>query len=253
MMQEQVTYYGIEVGTKLSVAVRLAAPSREALQKARIALEPRMSPRREPERVIPAVRRFFRDIAPLRREFRDELADIDAAIAAGDFWRLPVGYLELTQNNIFAEAVTERPEGGFEMRTVMINLPDEDADRLIADLETRVRPFGVKIAAIEEKIGPVPTSPTETLLWNLLAEEAAATFRTRVGTEVLNRSVSDSRFLRQTGIVAYGITPFAVDFFQSDSIHGTDERLRVEYFTAGVAFMRRLIARWAVTENVTGA
>ena len=40
MLQERVTYYGIEIGTKQVVTVLLRAPSREQLQQARIALEP---------------------------------------------------------------------------------------------------------------------------------------------------------------------------------------------------------------------
>ena len=253
MMQERVTYYGIEIGTKLTAIMTLAAPTREALQQARIALEPRMSPRREPGRVMPEVERFFRDLAPHRREFQDELADIRQAIADGKIWRLPAGYLEMMQNNVWAEAVVPRVGGGFEMRVLLFHLPDEDPDRLIAELGRIVQPFGVRVSEVVEKIGPVPISTINTPLWRLLVDEASRTFGAPVGTEILNRSMNDSRFLRQEGIVAYGITPFAVDFFQSESIHASDERVRVEYFVAGVDFMRRLIGRWAVTQNVTGA
>jgi acetylornithine deacetylase/succinyl-diaminopimelate desuccinylase-like protein len=45
MVQEKVTYFGIEIGTKLTVTVILEAPTREQLQKARIALEPRFTSR----------------------------------------------------------------------------------------------------------------------------------------------------------------------------------------------------------------
>lgn len=252
MRQERVTYYGIEIGTKLTVTLTLVGPTREQLQQTRIALEPKFSPLREPGRVLPEVKRFFRDVAPLRLEFRDELSDIDRAIARGQFWRLPVGYRELTQNIMFADAVRSGDDGRHSMRVVLHNLPDENPDPLIAEVAGIARRFGVSVGEVSEKIGPVPISPIDTPLWNLLEDEAARTFRAPVGTEILNRSTNDSRFLRERGIVAYGISPFAVDFFQSDAIHKADERVRVDYFVEGVAFLRRVISRWAgVTENVT--
>ena len=244
MMQERVTYYGIEVGTKVTVALNLTAPSREQLQRARIALQPEFSPKREAGRVLPAARRFFRDVAPHRIEFRDELADIDRTIAEGRFWRLPVGYRELTQNNVWAEAVVARGEGGFQMRTLLLNLPDESPGRRIAWLEERVRPHGVEVEVVQKE-GPVPTSSPDTPLFEILRSEAARAFGSAVGTEFLNRSTNDSRFLRTHGITAYGISPFAVDFFQSESIHAPNERVRVAYFTAGVEFTRELVRRWA--------
>jgi acetylornithine deacetylase/succinyl-diaminopimelate desuccinylase-like protein len=62
---------------------------------------------------------------------------------------------------------------------------------------------------------------------------------------VLNRWFNDSRYLRTRGIDAYGISPFPIDFFQSESIHGIDERIRVDYFEQGVVYMRRVVAAWA--------
>ena len=244
MMQERVTYYGVEVGTKTTVVLNLSAPSRSQLQRARIALQPEFSPKREPGRVLPAARRFFRDVAPQRIEFRDELQDIDRTIAEGGFWRLPVGYRELTQNNVWAEAVTPRDSGGFQMRTLLLNLPDEPPDRRIAWLKERVQPYGVSVDVVQKE-GPVPVSTADTPFFALLEREAAKAFGSAVGTEFLNRSTNDSRFLRTHGITAYGISPFAVDYFQSASIHGPDERLRVAYFTEGVEFIRRLISAWA--------
>ena len=245
MKEERLTYFGIEIGTKLAVALKLAAPTREQLQRARIALQPWSSPRREPDRVIPEVRKFLRDIAPHRIEFRDELEDIDRTIANGKFWRLPVGYREVTQNNVWADSIRQRAGGGFEMRTRLNSLPDEDPDRRIAWLREKVRPFGVTIGELDQKEGPIQSSPHDTPLFSLLRREAGRAFGAPVGTEFLHRSTSDARFLRSRGIVVYGIQPFPLDFFQSESIHRVDERVRVEYFRAGVAFGRRLIEAWA--------
>ena len=244
MQAERVTYYGIEIATKLQVVLRVVAPTLEPLRQARIALEPWFTPDRQPHRILPEVRRFFRDIAPSRLEFRDELEDIDQAIAQGKFWRLPVGYRELTQNNVFMHGPVARPSGGYEARVLLLNLPDEDPDARIAWLAKMLEPFGVRIDEVERKSGPVPISSPDTPFFELLREEATAAFGAPAGTEFLNRSYNDSRFLRRAGIQAYGINPFAVDFFQSESIHNVDERLRVTAFTEGIVFTSRVVGRY---------
>lgn len=246
MSQEEVTYYGVEIGTKVHLAMQLTAPTREQLQRARIALQPWFSPNRKAGRVLPEVREFFKDLAPQRIEFRTELADINRAISEGKFWRLAVGYRELTQNNTWAEAIVERPGGGYQMRTILANLPDENGRERIAWLESVVRPFGVEIGEIVNEEGPVPISSTDTPFYKLLLRKAEEAFDAPAGTEILNRSTNDSRFLRERGIDAYGINPFPVDFHQSESIHGVDERLRVAYFTAGVEFTRDLVRSWVL-------
>ena len=246
MMQEQVTYYGIEIGTKQVIRTTAHAATLQQMQKARIALEPWFI-RREPDRVLPEVRRLFREIAPQRKEFRDELEDIDKTIEEGRFWILPIGYREVVQNNTWAEKITETASG-VEMPVVLINLPDENPEARIGWLTQQLAPFGVSIGPVDEKIGPVPSSSPETSLYALLEREARAVFQAPVGTEFLGKSVSDSRFLRMKGIQAYGINAFPVDFFQSESIHAANERLRVDYFQKGVIFLQRVVNAWAFSD-----
>jgi acetylornithine deacetylase/succinyl-diaminopimelate desuccinylase-like protein len=245
MMEERVTYYGIEIGTKVQVALQVIAPTREQLQRVRIALEPYFTPDREPHRILPEVREFFKDIAPQRIEFADDLADVDKTIASGKFWDLPIGYRELTQNNVFAQGIVPRAEGGFQMRTMLMNLPDEDPDRRIAWLAGKIQPFGARIGDVERKEGPVPMASSKTPFFEFLKSEASKAFGCPAGTEILNRSWNDSRFLRHRGIEAYGINPFPIDFFQAESIHGKNESVRIDYFVRGVEFTRGMVWRYA--------
>jgi acetylornithine deacetylase/succinyl-diaminopimelate desuccinylase-like protein len=248
MMEERVTYYGIEIGTKVQVALQVLAPTREQLQRVRIALEPYFTPDRVPHRILPEVREFFRDIAPERIEFADDLANVDKTIATGRFWDLPIGYRELTQNNVFAQGIVPRAEGGFQMRTMLMNLPDEDPDRRIAWLAEMIQPFGARIGEVERKEGPVPLASSKTPFFEFLKSEASRTFGCPAGTEILNRSWNDSRFLRQRGIEAYGINAFPIDFFQAESIHGNNESIRIDYFVRGVEFTRGSVGTYAYGE-----
>ncbi|HEX9163032.1 MAG TPA: M20/M25/M40 family metallo-hydrolase [Thermoanaerobaculia bacterium] len=242
MVQERVTYFGIEVGTKQVVTLLLRAASREQLQQTRIALEPWFI-RREPERISPEVKAWMRDLAPQRIAFRNQLADIDKTVTNGDFWELPQGYREMTQDNLWAETV-ERRGNEWEMRTHLLDLPDTNPDERISWLQSKIAPFGTRIHEVVRKDGPVPLSSPHTPFFQLLAREAKRIFGAPVGVEILNRSANDSRFLRKRGVQAYGITP-PVNFYQAETLHRGNERIRPDYFEQGVVFVRRVVAEYA--------
>ena len=58
---------------------------------------------------------------------------------------------------------------------------------------------------------------------------------------IVGAGTSDSRFLRAKGVVAYGIAPFKVNYYDADSVHGTDERIRARFFAEGVRLVRRIV------------
>lgn len=245
VMTETMTYFGIEVGGKQLVEVTLAAPDEESLRQARFVLQ-RYVVRREPDRVLPEVRRHFRDIAPTRVSARPYLADIDRTIAQGDFWRLPYSYREFMTDSLWL-AAPSKGDRDWRMFVRMVNLPETDPDARIEWLRGQVAKFGVTIAEIHEKQGPVPMSSSDTPLFRILAAEARQQYGVDAGVQILYRSQSDSRFLRPLGIVCYGVSPFAVDYFQSLSIHGRDERVRLDWFGQGVEYMKRVVQTWAFT------
>jgi len=242
MQSEKMTYFGIEVGGKQFVSLTLAGDDRERMQQARIALERFMFPR-EPERVLPAVRRYLRDLAPTRMAYKPYLADIDRTIADGQFWRLPAPYRDLTQNTLTVTAPV-RSGSGWQMEVVQLNLPDEQPAERIAWLERQVAPYGIRIGAVKQQQGPVPISDENTLLFALLRDEARRRYDVVAGMQINYRSTSDARFLRTRGIVCYGVSPYPVDFYQSKTIHSHDERIRLDAFMEGIAYLRSVVAKW---------
>jgi len=241
--QEQLTYVGIEIGSKMPVNVNLRAATREQLARARVALEPFISPR-DPDRVLPEVREFLHDIAPQRLEQRERLEDVDRTIAAGKFWLLPRGYRELMQNIVWPRSVGSDARGPY-LSTALYDLPDEDPDARIAWLRNVVAPFGVTVEVLD-KSGPAPLTTTATPFFALIRDEVRREFGdVTFGTEVLAASTNDSRYLRARGIACYGMWPFEVDFFQTQGIHGLDERVRLDWFMSGVELMKRLVGRYA--------
>jgi len=244
-LDEQVTYFGIEIGTKQVVALDLRAPSREQLQQARIALEPYFTPT-DPDQVLPEVVRYFHAIAPFRFEPRQELTDLRRTVATGQTWKLPQGYRELLQNVVWTTAV--RKEGdGWAMKTWLFNLPMVESQPRIDWLAKTVAPYGVTLGPVYSRDPDAPLTSDQTWFFDLISDEVRKQYDGTVGTTILAKSVNDSRFLRTLGIHCYGMWPFPVDYFQSTGIHGIDERVRLDWFEEGVETTQRIVKKFAQT------
>jgi len=242
--QERITYFGIEIGTKMTVKVHLRAADRQTMQRLRLALEPYFTPS-DPERVLPEVREFLHDLAPLRIEQGQYLDDISRTIAADKFWLLPTGYRELTQNVLWPAAI-ESDAHGVTMRVNLYNLPDENPDARIEWLRGFAAKYGATIQDVIEKSGPAPLTSRHTPMFAIIASEAQRQYGgARTGTEVLAASYNDSRYLRARRIEAYGLMPFPTDWYQTQGIHSIDERVRVDWFNDGVTLLRHITDRFA--------
>lgn len=243
VMTDRMTYFGIEVAAKQLIELTVEGPDLGSLQQARFALEPAMFAR-EPHRVLPVVRKYFHDIAPTRTAYRPFLTDIDATIRRGEFWSLPIAYRDLTQDSLWVSAPAQT-SGKWQMTVKMSNLPDSNPDERLAWLERVVATHGVRIAEIREKHGPVPVSDFDNAFFALLSATAEDRYRVPAGVQVLYRSTTDSRFLRQQGIECYGLCPYPVTFYQSATIHGVDERIGLGAFIEGIDFMTEVVRKWA--------
>ena len=245
MIADRLTYFAIEIGTKQWSKVTLEADRREPLDKARWLLQPYLSSP-EPERILPEVREYFRFIAPTRIAYRRQLADIDGTVERGEFWILPLSYRHLTQTvmNIHAPRRTRR---GWEAAVFLLTLPDEDPRSRVESVRRMVEPLGIRV--LIDQIEPAtPLSTHHTPLFGIMAAEASREYHARVGTVILHGASNDSRFLRRLGIQAYGLLPYPVDWFQTTTIHGINEQIRLDRFMKGVELVRRIVRRWAFDE-----
>jgi hypothetical protein len=46
--------------------------------------------------------------------------------------------------------------------------------------------------------------------------------------------------------VAYGIAPFKVNYYDADTVHGNDERIRANFFSEGVRLTRAIVREFCV-------
>jgi acetylornithine deacetylase/succinyl-diaminopimelate desuccinylase-like protein len=243
MTGEQMSWFGVEIGGKQYVQAVIAAPTRDAILRSRVALEPFIFSRR-PGRLLPEVRMHLAQLSRSRVQFRDLLADMDATLREGQFWRLPPTYRDLVQNSV----VTGPPEHAgdeWQMLITLLNLPDENPDERIAWLAETVAPASARVKEIRSKEGPVPLSSYDTRLFSILAAEGRERYKVPAGVQILYRSTSDARFLRPRGIDVYGVSPYPVTFFQSQAIHNADEAIAVWAFQDGVEYLRDVVRAWA--------
>ncbi|MEA2165263.1 MAG: hypothetical protein QOK37_3390 [Thermoanaerobaculia bacterium] len=254
---DHVAFWGIEVQAKVPLWLRIttkgaaghaASPPDDggALSKLVRALDA-VQKIPTPYRLTPAVARAFRAAGSARRDERGEvLRSIAEPLDVPRLVRvLSPGYRSLLHDTI---AIT-RIEGGRSINVLPVSatadidirlLPDESPEPMLEQVKSIVKASGDVETLLAGQ--PVPDSPSDTPLFRLLA---ATMTRSEPGSTVgpvVGVGTSDSRYFRARGIVAYGIAPFKVNYYDADTVHGNDERIRARFFAEGVRLMRSIVA-----------
>ncbi len=195
-------------------------------------------------RVSPPVRDYARAIAPLQNpHWRRIFGDVDAVIAEGG----PKEFLMPGMANLFLDTVQvtvlrggERINVIPETATARIDirlLPDTDADAFLKTVRRLLGPgFGVKLLVTSP---PSPPSPASGRLYRAM-ERALRPEGPVVPTFIAG--FTDSRFFRERGIPAYGLSPFLLGPDDTQGIHGTNERIPLRELDRGVVRMRQILS-----------
>jgi acetylornithine deacetylase/succinyl-diaminopimelate desuccinylase-like protein len=126
-------------------------------------------------------------------------------------------------------------------------LPDETSGAMLA----RVRQAVGEDAEVEVMIAgdPAPDTSSDTELFRVLQREMEnAEHGSRVAP-IVGAGATDSRFFRARGIVAYGVSPFKVNYYDAGTAHGDDERIRSQFFLEGVRLTRRIVAAFCAADE----
>jgi acetylornithine deacetylase/succinyl-diaminopimelate desuccinylase-like protein len=253
---DKVIFWGIEVQQKNPLWLRLTSEGRgghsasppdnggatRKLVRALAALE-RIE---TPYELDPSVARSAAAIAKVRTDGRAAMIrkvrePLDVAFVEKE---LPEGFRSLLRDTV---AITHIEAG-----SVVNILPS----RAVAEIDIRLLPghrHEPMLDAIRKAVGddarvevllssdPVPDSPASGELYETIARAMReASPGSTVGPSVTS-GTNDSRFLRARGVVAYGLAPFKVNYYDADSVHGSDERIRARFFADGVRLMRRIV------------
>ncbi len=197
-------------------------------------------------RVTPVVRRYFQAIAPLHEgsKWRDVFADIDRVVSpSGPKPALLPGldrlFLDTLQVTVLegSESINVIPLDASAEIDVRL-LPDTDADAYLAELARVVGPE-VEIQVLTRSPVSAP-SPIDHPAWRAIEETLGGSAPV---VPALLSGFTDSRFLRERGIPAYGVGPFDLEPGTTSGVHGPDERISVTAFERGVERMVRLVDR----------
>jgi acetylornithine deacetylase/succinyl-diaminopimelate desuccinylase-like protein len=88
---------------------------------------------------------------------------------------------------------------------------------------------------------PAPESPFSGELFDVVAQAMRKSSPGSAVGPIVASGTTDSRYFRARGITAYGITPFKVNYYDVDGVHGADERIRARFFAEGVALTRNIV------------
>lgn len=206
-----------------------------------------------PYRLTPSVARSIAAMAALRPGPKsDRLRIIKEPLDVARIQReVPPGIQNLLHDSI---AITTM-RAGYAINAVPTKAVAELDIRLLPDSDTA--PMLQRITAVVGKHATVevihagtasPESPASGELYDTIAAAMRASDPGSSVVPVLMAGASDSRYFRARGIPAYGVMPFKINYYDADSIHGVDERIRARFFEDGVVVMRRIVRDFCETK-----
>jgi acetylornithine deacetylase/succinyl-diaminopimelate desuccinylase-like protein len=254
---DRVAFWGIEVQQKVPLWLRLRAKgsaghaasppddggSVAKLVRALAAVEQIETP----YRLTPDVERYFHDAGAARKDERGEvLRGIEHEVGGERVRRvLPPGYRALLHDTI---ALTHLAAGA-STNSIPANATADVDIRLLPDAPSapmlqRVREAAGSDAEVEVLLTsePVAATSSETELFRLLEKKMRDDEQGSRVAAIVGAGTTDSRYFRARGIVAYGIAPFKVNYYDAGTVHGTDERMRTRFFAEGVRLVRGIVA-----------
>ncbi len=126
-------------------------------------------------------------------------------------------------------------------------LPDETHDAMLQ---------GVRDAAganVEVEVlltsDPVAATSSDTDLFRTLERKMKEDEAGSRVAAIVGAGTTDSRYFRSRGIVAYGIAPFKVNYYDAGTVHGNDERIRTQFFAEGTRLVRTIVGAFCARER----
>ena len=256
------TLFSVEVTQKVPYWLRLisrgepghgSTPRPESSVTALIAALERLRQHQFEPRIVPAVDAYFKGIAPAAGpKWRARFGDIAAAVRTPgvltEFQREDPTLHTLVRNTCAITRLggSEKinvvpPEAWAEIDCRLV--PDQDPAQFLAEVG-RVLGDGIKVETI---MGFTPAvSSTDSELYRALEEVCRQHFPGAPVVPAVLGGFTDSHFLRDLGITAYGFVPVVIPFEDEGGLHGNDERISVDNVRRGVTMMREIVAHVAV-------
>ncbi len=258
----QVRYVGVDVAEKAPLWLQLTAtgqpghgsrPIKDSATNRLVRAMSRIVAYETPLKVLPAVEKFFRDIAPLQAEpLRSQFADIRAAIKDPAFSQRIA--TEREYNYMLRDTISLTMLAGSKQTNVIPNtatcnldvrlLPGENPDDFLTELRRVIDDPSIEIKRVN-RFKPPNTSPIATELFDVITRVTKEHHpEARITTKMLS-GYTESQLYRQLGITAYGWAPFYTTPEEGAGVHGNNERISVANVRAGTREMYEVVSQIA--------
>jgi acetylornithine deacetylase/succinyl-diaminopimelate desuccinylase-like protein len=209
---------------------------------------------REPEyRVTAPVRQYLGALAPLHNEkYRRIFTHLDDVIGEdGPAESLLPGLLNLFVDTFqvtvldAGEKINVIPDRAVAEVDVRL-LPDTDAEGYLGEVR-RALGAGVQVEVVLTS-PPAPASPVDHPIYRAVARVLDETAPV---VPAFIPGFTDSRYFRERGVPAYGVSPFFLEPQTFLGIHGIDESIPLDELDRGIERMRRIVEACAAASPET--
>ncbi|MGZ8709533.1 MAG: M20/M25/M40 family metallo-hydrolase [Thermoanaerobaculia bacterium] len=253
---DKITFWGIEIQQKVPLFLRLHAkgmpghsaspPDNGGTVAKLVRAMNAVLGIPTPYRLNADVSRYFHLVGRHRKDARGQfLRTIAEPLDVARIEKvLTPGYKALLRNTITltrvsggvaVNAIPAAVSADVDIRLLPDELPQAMLDRVKAEVGEHAE---VEVLLLGE--GTEATA-ANTELFAVLSKAMKADEPGSAVEPIVGAGTSDSRYFRAMGMVAYGIAPFKVNYYDADNLHGADERIRARFFAEGVRPMRRIV------------
>jgi acetylornithine deacetylase/succinyl-diaminopimelate desuccinylase-like protein len=135
----------------------------------------------------------------------------------------------MLRGSLKINVIPSTAEAGIDCRL----LPGTDAKDFMNRIRALLNDDRITIDTFQAPDAP-PPSPTSGEMWDAIGRVVAADFPGTYVVPWMTSGGTDSRFLREKGVPAYGFIPIVLTPGEERRFHGVDERLSVENLNRGI-------------------
>lgn len=257
-----VRYFGVGTAEKAPLWLRLTATGRpghgsrpivDSAPNRLVRALARVLDYQTPVRILPAVEKFFTDMARYEpgeraaqfRHIREAVKDprFLATLENDEFLNYMLRAtisLTMLEGSQQTNVIPGRTSANLDVRL----LPGDDPEAFIVELRRVVSDPDIQIERMNQ-FKPPNSSPLATELMQAIEAAVARVDPGAIVTTRMGSGYTESQMYRSLGITCYGFSPFLTTRAEQRSVHGDDERVSVTSLRQGVPLYFEVVARLA--------
>ena len=241
---ESIKFVGVDVAEKAPFWLQLVAtgepghgsrPIADSASNRLVRAMARIVEWQTPIKVLPAVEKFFKDVAPLEEEpWRTKFTNISESLKDPAFAKQLTN--EREYNFLVRNTISLTMLSGSKQTNVIPNiatcnldvrlLPGEDPKEFLKALTVVINDPTITIKNVNT-FKPPNSSPVNTELFETIARVTKTHHPEALVTTKMLSGYTESQLYRQLGIIAYGWTPIYTTVEENEGVHGNNERIRI--------------------------